>query len=114
MWVLRSIPSQHRATTVRSKSQMTAERGRKVLRGHKVQRQPSPAKAFCRTLSRIGKLIIIIFGGSYVFNQIASLPRRVGRVVSRRGLMGYTRPVSHNLHCGLLLTVAVLFSGVTA
>ena len=39
---------------------MTAEHGRKV------QRQPSPAKAFCRTLSRIGKRIIIIFKGSYV------------------------------------------------
>ena len=57
MWVgsLARIPSQHRATTKRSKPQMTAERGRKI------QRLPSPAKAFRRTLSRIGKRIIIIF-----------------------------------------------------
>ena len=62
MWVggLARIPSNHRATTVRSKPQMPAERGRKI------QRQPSPAKAFRRTLSRIGNRIIIIFEGSYV------------------------------------------------
>ena len=58
--VWRSIPSQHRATTVRSKSQMTAEHGRKV------QWQPLPAKAFRRTLSRIGKRIVIFLEGSYV------------------------------------------------
>ena len=61
MWVggLACIPF-HRAMTVRSKPQMPAERGREI------QRQLSPAKAFRRTLSRIGKRIIIIFVGSYI------------------------------------------------
>ena len=47
LFTLACIPS-HRATTVRSKPQMAAERGREI------QRQPLPAKAFRRTLSRIG------------------------------------------------------------
>ena len=64
IWVegLARIPSHHRATTVpvRRKPQMTAEHGRKI------QRQPSSAKAFRRTISRIVKRIIIVFEGSYV------------------------------------------------
>ena len=66
---LAPIPSQHRATTVHSKPQMPPERGRKI------QRQPSLAKAFRRTLYRLGKRIIIIFEGSYVYPDcIASSP----------------------------------------